>query len=91
METLSDLKHHLQQIIASAEPEKSILITRYQRFIWEEEVAFSEECNDVLKELAYDMDFYEPVLALQKEDAIYFGEDKLHAVIGEALYKLNMV
>ena len=47
-----------------------------------------ENANEVLSELAYDMDFYEPDDRLRKESANFYGEDQLEKEIMMALEKL---
>ena len=59
------------------------LIAEFQQMIWADENA-----NEVLSELAYDMDFYEPDDRLRKESANFYGEDQLEKEIMMALEKL---
>jgi uncharacterized membrane protein YgaE (UPF0421/DUF939 family) len=48
------------------------LIAEFQELIWNEKNA-----NELLAELAYDLDFYEPNEELRKQDSSYYGDDQL--------------
>ena len=52
------------------------LIKEFQEFVWN-----GENTNEILSELAYDLDFYEPNKKWEKEDINYFGDDKLEEEI----------
>jgi len=60
------------------------LIKQFQDSIWADANA-----NEILSELAYDLDFYEPNDELRKEDPSYYGDERLEGVIREALIKLK--
>lgn len=58
------------------------LISEFQEMIWNAEVK-----NDLLTQLAYDLDFYEPDDELRKEDSSYYGDVELENLINEVLKK----
>lgn len=60
------------------------LISEFQELIWNDENA-----NEILPELAYDLDFYEPNEEWRKEDPSYYGDDRLEVVIKTAIQKLQ--
>lgn len=44
---------------------------------------------DVLSELSYDLDYYEPSAEIRKEDPSYFGDERARREIHGALVKLK--
>ncbi len=67
------------------------LIKRFQEYIWNENPIFnSEEEENVLSDLAYDLDFYQPDIKIRDEDPSYYGDDRLETEIKTALEKLGI-
>lgn len=62
------------------------LISEFQELIWNYENA---NANEILSELAYDLDFYEPNEKLRKVDSSYYGDDKLEEEVKLAIQKLQ--
>lgn len=60
------------------------LISEFQELIWNDENA-----NEILSELAYDLDFYEPNEEWRKESLSYYGDDRLEEVVKTAIQKLQ--
>ncbi len=60
------------------------LISEFQNLVWN-----SEDSNDILSELAYDLDYYEADELKRKEDPSYYGDDHLENLIREAIKKLE--
>lgn len=60
------------------------LISEFQELIWNDENA-----NEVLSELAYDLDFYEPNEKWRNEDQSYYGDEQLEEEITIVLQKLK--
>lgn len=60
------------------------LISEFQELIWNDENA-----NELLSELAYDMDFYEPNEKLRKENPSYYGDERLEEEIKSAIQKVQ--
>ena len=73
----------LERILNNALNRKE-LIKEFQNLIWND-----EESIDILKDLAYDLDFYEPNEILRKEDPSYYGDERLEKEIKEVLQKLG--
>ena len=66
------------------------LIKQFQNLIWEEkDLRVSTEELTILKDLAYDLDFFEPNLEIRREDGSFFDEGKLKAEIIKGLKKLK--
>jgi len=73
----------LEQILQDKQ-NRSMLIKEFQELIWNDENA-----NEILSELAYDLDFYEPNEEWRKEDPSYYGDDRLEEEIQAAIQKLK--
>jgi hypothetical protein len=61
------------------------LIKEFQNQVWNDEISK----NNILSELAYDLDFYEPDSALRLHDHSYYGDEILEREINLALKKLK--
>ena len=60
------------------------LIKEFQSQVWN-----NAEALEVLKDLAYDLDFYEPNETLRMEDPSYYGDDRLEKQVLAAMQKLD--
>jgi|DewCreStandDraft_4_1066084.scaffolds.fasta_scaffold101742_2 hypothetical protein len=68
------------------------IISAFQKDIWNTKAGGEpNEAFTILKELAYDLDFYQPDPALRKEDASYYGEERLVEEIADALKRIEAV
>jgi hypothetical protein len=65
---------------------RMIFIKEFQNLIWN-----AEESIEVLKDLAYDLDFYEPDEVLRMQDPSYFGNERLEKEIKAVLKKLKTI
>lgn len=79
----------LENILEAKEPQRSLLIKDFQKEIWDLTEA-SDAGYEVLSELAYDLDFYEPDENIRKESASLFGEARLKTEILSAIQKLRV-
>lgn len=75
-------------IILELKDNKIELIRKFQNQIWNINES-NIEC-EILNELAYDLDYYEPDLNLRKEDPSYYGEDILLHKIKSTINRLNV-
>lgn len=73
----------LEKILTDKSDRKR-LISEFQEIIWNDEIA-----NEILSELAYDLDFYEPNEECQKESLSYYGDDRLEEIVKTAIQKLQ--
>jgi len=64
-------------------------IAEFQRMVWEERVDASDPVFSVLKELAYDLDFYEASPRSRREDPTFFGDERFEAEVAAAFRKLR--
>lgn len=79
------LKHILSNSRKRAE-----LIKDFQERVWNGEgYAKNEKINELLSELAYDLDFYEPKEEWRKESPSYYGEERLKQKIQTTLQRLG--
>ena len=78
--------------ILSKEKEKQELIKAFQEKVWnEEDYSSDDRVNEVLSELAYDLDFYQPNKSLKKESPSYYGQERLEKELTEAIDKIKSI
>jgi hypothetical protein len=65
------------------------LIAEFQRKVWDEQPDAPDPVLSVLKELAYDLDFYEAAPKIRDEDMTFFGNERLETEIKAAFGKLR--
>ncbi len=82
MEILSAASQHSEQ--------RQQLIAEFQKAVWDAPENHSEswECQ-VLRDLAYDLDYYEPDASKRAEDVSYTNDEQVVAEIKSALEKLQ--
>jgi hypothetical protein len=85
---MQELIKILDQILADCTHRKE-LIKDFQNKIWNDKFVASDEVKNIFKELAYDLDFYEPNPKIRKEDSSFYGDDKLLFEVGKALDKIK--
>lgn len=61
-------------------------ISEFQQKVWDD-----EESNEILSNLALDLDYYEPDEKLRKEDSSYYGDAQLERELEDVLRKLNVL
>ena len=66
-------------------------IEKFQASMWKKPpyTAPAAWIQEILGDLAYDLDFYEPDLESRQEDPSYFGDDQAEEKIRSALLKLK--
>ena len=79
----------LHSILQAKYPNRIELIEEFQDIIWSDKNIQNELLNDILSELAYDLDFYEPREEWRKESPSYYGDCKLEKVIHFAIQKIQ--
>jgi hypothetical protein len=82
------MEHYLSMLkeILNTHSKRADLISAFQSEIWNAKASGKpNEVLNVLKELAYDLDFYQPDPALRQEDASYYGDERLVEEINAAL------
>lgn len=73
------------------EPDNRImLIDEFQTEIWEgKERVENPILRNILGELAYDLDYYEPDQQKRNEDWSFYGDDKLESEVRDAIRKIE--
>jgi hypothetical protein len=86
---LNDLKNKLIDILEN-KMDRASKVKICQDIIWNSEIDnLSEVQNEILSDLAHDLDFYEPNPDWRSQDSSFYGEDRLECEIREALSKLD--
>lgn len=89
-----DEKHNLiVQLLKNSlrEPEQlSEYIKKIQDFAWNEDL-LNTDTREIVAELAYDLDFFEPDPATRKEDASFLDREQALTEIRNALAKLENI
>ena len=77
----------LTDSLSSIVPERRMeIIKAFQDEVWANAEQFlSAPLDDVLRDLAYDLDFYEPDPGKRAEDRAYFGDEQFRDLVRAAL------
>jgi len=86
---LNKIKELLLKIKNSSFEEQIKYIEKLQNIIWNDETVEDESLNNILTDIAYIFDFYEPNENWRKEDPSYYGEERLEMEILSAIEKIN--
>ena len=89
MKSNIELIQLLQTVLGTEHRVKQELIKKFQDEVWNDESIQDETLNEILSELAYDLDFYEPNEEWRKESLSYYGDDRLEEVVKTAIQKLQ--
>ena len=75
----------------SAGPGRPALIRKFQNLVWSASVAIGTDTleYDVLDTLAFDLDYYEHDEEIRRQDPSFYGEERLHREISDALERLE--
>ena len=89
---IQEAKKMVAILLKNSEPERSKRICDFQNFICNYRPDEPEEAlYDILYNLAWDLDFYEPNPKWRQEcPGCYYGEEKLVENIQEALEAINL-
>ena len=69
---------------------RSVHVKNFQQLIWDSiEIDADPETSAVLRDLAYDLDFYEQDEQIRAEDPALYGDDRLVQEISSAMSKLE--
>ncbi len=79
----------LNKILTEKEPIRIKLIKSFQNEVWGDKSIIDETLNEILTELAYDLDFYEPNKEWRKEDTSYYGGERLEYLIKDGITKIE--
>jgi hypothetical protein len=78
-------------ITALREPSRrSEIIPKFQAIVWEGlDPAISSNVRDLFRDLAYDLDFFEPRAEIRTEDGALYGHERVEREIRDALERLR--
>lgn len=80
----------LERILSSEKNERQELIFEFQKIYLNENLySIDEREFEILSELAFDLDFYEPDMNVRKQDPSYYGDDQLEMEVLEAIEKIK--
>lgn len=64
-------------------------IASFQRLVWKEPLAGSCAAQEILRDLAYDLEYYEPDPVARAEDPSFFDDDRAVAEVEAALTRIQ--
>jgi len=64
-------------------------IASLQQLVWKEPLTGSSAAQEILRELAYDLEYYEPDPRARAEDSSFYDDDRAVAEIEEALTRIE--
>jgi len=83
------LKKLLREALGTSYEARITAIKEFQNIVWNDTSIQDEELNDILTDIAYMLDFYEPNEEWRRESPNYYGNDRLEEVIRTTLEKLK--
>jgi hypothetical protein len=76
--------------ILSANPEqRQKLIAEFQKSVWDNEKQAKTPADEILAELAYDLDYYVPDEKARSQFSGYYGDERLVEEINHSIKKLE--
>lgn len=81
MKSTVEIINILRHILDAQLSERTNLIKELQNEIWNDESIQDDKLNEILSELAYDLDFYEPNEEWKKESPNYYGDERLNELL----------
>jgi hypothetical protein len=86
IEQIKDLLYKVQRTYAHEQAE---YIRELQNKIWDETNDLNDDLQEILSDLAYNLNFYERDERYRDEDLGYYGDDKLSRIVDEAINKIE--
>lgn len=72
------------------EVEKQQLIKAFQDRVWNgKDYSSNQKVNEILLELAYDLDYYQPKESFRKQSPSYYGQERLEKELSEAINRIK--
>ena len=91
MKTNVELIQTLQVILDTEHQNRAKFIKEFQDEVWNNESIQGDALNEILSELAYDLDFYEPNEEWRKQNSSYYGDIRLEELLKFAIQKLQKI
>jgi hypothetical protein len=79
----------LNKILLEKEPVKSGFIDSFQAEVFNDESITDEVLEEIVANLAYDLDFYEPNEEGRKESGSFYGSERLEEIIKGGITKIQ--
>lgn len=89
MKSVAEVIHVLGEILESGGTARLELIQYFQSEAWADDSDIDESIDDVVFEIAYDMDFYQPNEQWRKEALSLYGDDRLDEMLKEWILQLK--
>jgi hypothetical protein len=89
MKSTNEIIQFLKQILNERTLDKAELIKAFQDEVWNDENLKDTTLNEILSELAYDLDFYEQKEEWRKESPNFYGIDRLNEIVKSGIVKLE--
>lgn len=89
MKSIFEIVQSLKYILSVRYSERIALVKKFQNEIWNDESVRDERLNEILSELAYDLDFYEPNEEWKGESSNYYGDEILENLIKSGMRKIE--
>ena len=86
---LNDLIEYLNLSLNSKDSDRLNYIKQFQQIVWNDESIQDETLNNILTDIAYILDFYEPSTILREQDTNYYGEERLEKELKYAIQILK--
>lgn len=86
--TIADLETQLHHVL-SARDRRSVLVTMFIKAVCDSRESGEEW--EILRDLAWDLAYYEADPVARTEDPSYYGDERLEMEIAEALHKIEDV
>lgn len=80
---------NLNEILNSSREKRVEIIKDFQNRFWDDNSITNHAIENILSELTYDLNFYEPDVKLRKESPSYYGDDLLEEIIKGYIQKIK--
>lgn len=91
MQDLNEIKELLLKILRKHGEEKAECIRNVQDKIWDEKTQRNAAVQEILDDLASDLNFYESEERDRDEELGYYGEEHLEEVIDSIIKKIEAI
>lgn len=89
MRSTIEIVQLLKQILNERTLYRVKLIKVFQNEVWNDENIKDSNLNEILSELAYDLDFYEPNEEWRMESTSYYDDEQLSEIVKSGIIKIE--
>jgi len=90
MKSVAEVIHVLGQILESGGTARLELVKYFQSEAWADDSGIDDLIDDLVFEIAYDMDFYQPNEAWRKQEPSLYGDERLDEMLKEWIYTIEI-